>query len=256
MEAARVATIRGHRVTLYEKSGELGGHLIEAAVPDFKHDMNRLLDWYRTQLRKLKVETKLNTEVTSELVRRENPDVVIVATGSTTLIPEIPGVKDNPMVIDCSELLLRMEKAGDKVVIIGGGMDSCETALWLAKQGKSVTVVASHQVMARGVAESSVRVSAPRAMLLDLLAEKKVQILTYTGVVEVKRDSVIVVDRDFRRKVIGCDTVVLAPSLKSEKELYESLIGEFVELYEIGDCKEPRRIGDAIWDGWAVGSAI
>lgn len=249
MEAARVAAIRGHKVALYEKTDRLGGHLIAASVPDFKQEIKMLLDWYKTQLRKLKVEVNLKTEVTPELVKREKPDVVIVATGSTPPVLEIPGI-NKPTVINCCDLLLGKEKAGDIVVVYGGGLEGCETALWLAKQGKSVTVVARHEAMTRGVYEAN------RNMLLDMLAENKVQILNNTIIQEATKDGVVVIDREFRRKVINCDTVILAIGLKPEKELYESLMVEFAELYEIGDCKEPRKIHHAIWDGYTVGYGI
>ena len=248
MEAARVATIRGHKVTLYERSGELGGHLIEAAVPEFKYDMKLLLDWYLTQLRKLKIAVKFNTEVTSELVERENPDTVIVATGSTVQIPEIPGIKDNPMVTDCCNLLRSRTKAGAKVVILGGGLEGCETALWLAKQGKSVTVIARHAILPRGIARPN------KMMLLLMLAENAVTLLPETRIEEVSKSSVIV--ESGRRRSIDCDTVVLAMGLEPEKELYSSLMGEVVDIYEIGDGKEPGQIREAIWDGFAVGSMI
>jgi len=249
MEAARVAAIRGHKVTLYEKTERLGGHLIEASVPEFKQDLKRLLDWYTAQLGKLDVKINFETEVTPELVKREKPDVVIVATGSEPLVPEIPG-KEKLRVATCCDLLRGREKPGDTIVVYGGGLEGCETALWLAKQGKRVTVVARHEVMPRGVMRAN------KQMLLDMLAENKVRILTNTIVQEETDNSVIVIDRNFVRKEVDCDMVVLAVGMKPEKELYESLAVDIAELYEIGDCKEPRKIHHAIWEGYTVSYAI
>jgi len=118
----------------------LGGHLIEASVPDFKEDLRRLNNWYKTQLRKLGVEIKPETEVTPDLVERENPDEVFVATGSNSIKPDVPGI-ERSNVVTAMDLLLGREKAGDSAVVIGGGLIGCETALWLAKQGRKVTIV-------------------------------------------------------------------------------------------------------------------
>lgn len=136
MEAARIARLRGHEVTLFEKNSELGGHLIESSVPDFKKDERRLLEWYERQLTKLDVEIDLNEKVTSELIDEEGPDVVIVATGSNPIIPEVPGVEKD-MVITAIDLLLDAERAGGEMVVIGGGLVGCETTLWLTELAKA-----------------------------------------------------------------------------------------------------------------------
>lgn len=128
MEAARVAAVMGHKVTLYEKGKSLGGHLIEASVPDFKEDLRRLNNWHKAQLRKLGVEIKLETEVTPELVERENSDEVFVATGSNSIKPDVPGI-ERSNVVTAMDFLLGRKKAGDSAVVIGGGLIGCETAL-------------------------------------------------------------------------------------------------------------------------------
>lgn len=248
MEVAGAAAMRGHDVVLYEKTTSLGGHLIEASVPGFKEDIKRLLDWYKTRLDKLKIEIKLGTKATPKLVRNERFDVLVVATGSTSTIPKIRGI-EKPFVITCCDLLLGKKKAGNRVIVVGGGLEGCETALWLAKQGKAVTVLESLSEVATGMHIAN------RSMLLDLLDENKVQIVTNTNCQEVTETGVLV-DGDSQRKEIQCDTVVLAIGLKPDRELYESLVGETVELYLIGDCKEPRKIHQAIWEGYTVGHTI
>jgi 2-enoate reductase len=249
MEAARVAAVRGHEVALYEKSDTLGGHLLEASVPDFKEDVKKLLNWYLRQIRKLEIEVHLNTEVKPKLVTEEQPDVVVVATGSTPTSAEIPGT-EKLRVVNCCDLLLGKEKAGDNVVVYGGGLEGCETALWLARQGKTVKVVARHQAMPRGVFDAN------KKMLLEMLAEKEVQIVTNTIIQEANDGGVTVMDRNFVRKKVDCDMIVMAVGLKPERELYEALVSEVAEIYEIGDCKEPRRIHNAILEGYLVGHGI
>jgi len=245
MEAARVAAIKGCQVTLYEKGEKLGGHLIAASVPDFKQDVKRLLDWYNTQLTKLGVEVKLNTEVTPELIKREKPDRVIVATGSTSVIPDVPGI-DNPIVVTCIDLLLGKKEAGEKVVVIGGGLVGCEVALWLANQGKKVTVVEALPEMAEGIYEAN------RVMLLDMLKDKNVELLTNTRLKEIIDEGVKVIDTDFREETLLCDTVALAMGLEPCAKLFESLRGDITEVYLVGDAKEPRKIMHALWDGYHI----
>ncbi len=172
MEAARVVANRGHQVILFERRESLGGHLIEAAVPDFKKDLVRLLDWYQYQLAKLGVEVKPGMEVTEALISRYNPDVVIAATGSVPIIPAIPGV-DQPNVITCIDWLLDKKTAGNNVAVIGGGLVGCETALWLAKKGHQVTVL---EMLPELMTGSLPVPQMNRMMLMDLLAFKGVSL--------------------------------------------------------------------------------
>ncbi len=248
MEAARVAAIRGHEVTLYEKGESLGGHLIEASVPDFKKDLERLISWYKTQLKKLGVEVKLETEVTPELVERENPDEVFIATGSNPIIPDIPGI-ERPNVATCIDLLLGKKEAGGSVLVVGGGLVGCEIALWLAKQGKKVTVVEMlPEVMTAGLPVPHEN----RIMLLDLLAVNNVEIIANAVMQEVTVDGVIITGKTFKRRAIKADTVALAVGLKADDKLYNSLRREVTHLHALGDCREPGNIMGAIWDSYEV----
>ena len=241
MEVARIASMRGHNVSLFEKTESLGGHLIAASAPEFKKDIKRLLDWYKVSLNKQKIKIEFNTLVTPELISEENPDIVIIATGSTPIIPEIPGVKKS-LVVTCIDLLLGKKEAGDRVVVVGGGLEGCETALWLAKQGKEVTIIEMLPQLIPDIHRAN------RTMLLDLLEDSGVDVLTNTKVQEITNNGVITTDRKLNMERISCDTVVLAVGLKPDKELYNSLAGESIEIYEIGDCKKPRKIGDAVWE--------
>ncbi len=253
MEAARVSAMRGHKVTLYEETDRLGGHLIEGSVPDFKKDIGRLLEWYEIQLPKAKVEVHLKTKVTPELLEKEKPDVVIIATGSTPIIPKIPGIK-NPNVCTCSDLLLGRKTAGDQVIVVGGGLEGCETALWLAQQGRSVTIIEMLLEVATGMHDAN------RSMLLEMLAENGARILTNTRLQEVTEDGVITTNSDSKSNLIKCDTVALAVGLRSEKETFEWLNNKnsarVREIYSVGDCNKPRKIHHAIWDGGTVATSV
>ena len=251
MEAARVAATRGHQVVLFEKGKSLGGHLLEAAVPDFKKDLDRLLEWYQTQLKELGVTVRLATAASDALIARESPDTVVIATGSGPLIPEVPGVK-KANVITATDLLLGRKKAGSTAVVIGGGLIGCEIALWLAKESKKVTVVEMLPELMTG------SLPVPRMnqqMLLDLLALNKVKIITGARLQEITEEGVIVIAEAFK-KAIKADTVVLALGLKSDNTLYQAMAGKYARLYAIGDCQKPRNIMEALWEGYEVGRTL
>lgn len=249
MEVARMATIKGHKVTLCEKTGKLGGHLNEASVPEFKDDVRRLLSWYERELKKMRIKINLKTTANRKMVLDGKPDIVIIATGSSPYSPDLPGIK-NANVITSIDLLLGKKKAGDKVVIVGGGLDGCETAVWLAGQGKQVTLIEMLPELAGNVHRAN------RAMLLDMLVESKINVMTKTRLEEIKGNGIIAIDKDLKRIDLPCDTVVLATGLVPNRELYKSLIGEKVQVYELGDCREPRKIHDAIFEGFTIAHAI
>jgi 2-enoate reductase len=141
MEAARVAAVRGHEVTLMEKNEKLGGHLVEASVPKFKEDLKRLINWLSVQVGKVGVRVELKKEVTPEMVKELKPDVLIIAVGSEYIVPKVPGI-DKPCVVKADDVLLGRKTVGEKVVVIGGGLVGCETALFIAEElKKKVTIV-------------------------------------------------------------------------------------------------------------------
>ncbi len=262
MEFARVAALRGHKVRLYEREGSLGGHLREGSVPDFKLDVKRLLDWYKIQMKKLKVEVKVDKKITlSNVSDVENADVIVIATGSTPIIPEITGIKGKN-VVACGDVLLGKVKVGNEVVVIGGGLEGCETAYWLAEQGKNVTILEklSDLMMVHPVFYTN------RNYLIGLLGEANVLIMTNVNVEKISEKGVtitqtITMDRTENQDVyckgkprtIPCDTVVLAVGLEPAKEIYHPLRGKVKEIYTIGDCKSARKIHDAILEGFELG---
>lgn len=251
MEAARVSATRGHAVVLCERSDTLGGHLIEAGVPEDKKDIERLNTWYRRQLQQLGVDLRLHTSVTPALVAAEQPDVVVVATGSQDVLPRLPGV-DRPEVATATQVLLGRKPTGARVVVVGGGENGCETALWLARQGREVTVI---EMQARPIAVPVA--NANRNMLLDLLALNRVPILTKTALREVQEGGVLVAGPDGEHRRIECDSVVLAVGMKADNSLYRSLESSFAgPLYEIGDGQQAHNVMKAVWDAYEVGRSV
>ena len=253
MEAARVAALRGHRVTLYEKSESLGGHLLAALIPDFKKDLKRLLEWYHQELGDLEVDIKLGVEVHSDLVDRERPDFTIIATGSRSRILDVPGVEKDVVTTDI-DLLQGRKEAGARVLIVGGGMNGCETALWLAQQGKEVTIV---EVLPELMTAGKVRIPhANRLMLLDLLKFNRVKVLTRGTVTAIQGGGATLEIGGIEKRKIEADTIVFSVGLKPCRELYHSLVGRVPYVFLIGDAREVRNVMGSVWDAYEVARAI
>jgi 2-enoate reductase len=253
LETARVAALRGHRVTLYEKSKSLGGHLIAASVPEFKKDLERLVRWYQAELEDLKIPLKVGTEVTPDLVKREKSEAVVIATGSKSRMLDVPSGGTEKIATDI-DLLLGKKKAGEKVVIVGGGMNGSETSLWLAQQGKKVTLV---EILPELMVAGKVQVPhANRLMLLDLLKFHGVEVLTNYSVAEVKEEGVVLVSNGTDKKEIEADTVGISVGLTPSRDLYDALIGKIPYLFLIGDAREVRNVMGSVWDAYEVARAI
>lgn len=249
MEAARVAALRGHEVALWEKGNALGGNLIPASAPDFKQDYRRLIDYLVTQVNKLEVTIELRKEATPEQVLAMKPDVVFIATGGRPIIPELPGV-DKAKVITAIELLSGRKKAGESVVVIGGGVIGSETALYLAQKRKKVTILEILDGIARDMSIDN------RLHLLELLGKADMDILTETSVLEITDEGVIVADKHDKRSTLKADTVVLAVGLKPDDRLSEALADKVPEIYTIGDCVAPRKVINAIWEAFRTARLI
>ena len=141
LEAAVAAAKKGHYVSVYEKSGKIGGQWLKAAVPSAKQDFATLVTWCRTQLEKLDVPVYLNTEYTKEMAEETKPDAVIIATGSVEKTLPFPGL-DGPNVFKAQEILSGEKNlTGDKVVVVGGGSVGVETAAHMAQDFKDVTIL-------------------------------------------------------------------------------------------------------------------
>jgi len=251
MEAARVASLRGHDVTLYEKESQLGGQLLLAGTVPGKQKIFWFRDYLVSQLEKLNVKVKLATEGTPELLDKENPDAVIVATGSEPLIPDIPGINGERVVTAFDVIMGKTMVKNQKTAILGGGMIGCETAELLAEQGNEVTVVEMLPLVGADMDPLN------RRGLLDQLNEYKVQLLTGLEVVEIDDQGAIVVDKKTgERRTIAADLMVLALGTRSVRNLAEALEGNNIPVYTIGDSQEPRKIMEAVYEGSLVGRQI
>lgn len=248
MEAARVASLRGHRVTLWEKAGQLGGNLVPASVPKFKADLKDFIGYFSYQMEKSDIQVVLNREATPHLVMKEGVDEVIIATGAKPDIPEIPGLQKN-RACTAIDVLLGKEETGNNTVVLGGGLVGCETALWLAQQGKEVIIVESLHDLMMGIFPVNGH------LLIQMLKEAGVRTMTGVEVLEVFRDCVLVGNSEGNYQ-IDADTVVIATGLKPNKRLSDALKEAPFSVHAIGDCVAPRNIQSAIWEGFRLSIRI
>jgi NADPH-dependent 2,4-dienoyl-CoA reductase/sulfur reductase-like enzyme len=238
MEAARVAALRGHAVTLWEKSNQLGGLLQYAKVPPSKDEIIYLIDYLKNQMEKQGVTVVLNKEATPESIIEQKADAVIVATGSEVLVPPIPGI-DRPNVVTSLEILSGEKSVGNNVIVIGGGTIGCEISLMLVGQGKKVTIIEMLRKVGMDIGPTE------RFITITLLKQNGVGLQPETKAIEIAEDGVKAITNGEIRLFKG-DTIILAAGMKPCNDLASRLTGKVAGLYTIGDCVEPKRIGEAI----------
>ncbi|MCX8176537.1 MAG: FAD-dependent oxidoreductase, partial [Candidatus Bathyarchaeota archaeon] len=244
LEAARITKIKGHKVLLYDEKKRIGGTALLASKPEFKWRVEKLIEYYEYVLKKLGVKFKLGEKISLKKIRKINPDVVIFATGSKPLKPNVPGV-DYSVAVD--DVLLGKVKVGKRVVVVGGGLAGCETALHLSIRGKNVTIV---EVLPQ------IAVGEPLINSITLyreLVKHGVNILVNHRLLEIYREGgVVVADEKGEKRIIEADTVVLA--VGREPNIDEKLVSEVrktvKEVYVIGDAKEARKILSAVSEGF------
>jgi len=248
-EAARVLALRGHKPVIYESTGRLGGNLLPGGVPDFKDDDHALIAWYENTLKELNVEIHLNTKVTPELISKNQIDALLIATGSK---PKMFSLGDNGKVYSAAQVLLKNVDPGNKAVIVGGGLVGCELALWLADQGKKVTLV---EVQNKLLALNGPLCHANSEMLERLVPFKGVEVLTSAKILKTT-DKGVLLEVNNTTEEIACDSVILSVGYSSENSLYNELKYEFSDIHLIGDARKVSNIMYAIWDAFEVASKM
>ena len=239
IEAARVAAERGHRVVLFESSDRLGGQVKLAMLTPMRESFEEIVIFFEEQLPKLGVDVRLNTEAIRSTVLAESPDAVIVATGSTPYLPEIPGA-EGANVVTLRDVMMGAD-TGEHVVMIDtqGTADGCTVAEFLADQGKRVEIVTGHKWVGSDINRSVWH------HLYERLLQKGVEMTPMTGVSRIGEDTVEVynvVHPLATRTIEPVDTVVMAAGGQADTALYRSLDGTLDELYVVGDCAQPRNI--------------
>jgi NADPH-dependent 2,4-dienoyl-CoA reductase/sulfur reductase-like enzyme len=252
LEAARVAAIRGHRVTLFEASPDLGGQILAAARAPKRQDYAVIAAWLAAQVRKLGVDVRVSSPVTAVDVVAQAPDAVIVATGATARVPDLPGI-DLPHVTTTVDVLLGRVTPGRRVVVVDedGHYAGPTTADLLAGRGCQVTLISKYFMVGEDIDEG---------IRSDLYAR-----LFGQGVVlEPLTAAKAVVPGGLRTRhtfsgaeaVIEADTVVLSFGGKANDSLFHELDGRVPALRLVGDAVSPRRIHDALLDGTRAARAL
>ena len=240
--AAYTAARRGHQVILCEKEAELGGILKgEQALP-FKYEMYQLAGTYAKWAREAGVEIRLNTPVTAAYVEKEAPDALIIAVGSTPLVPPIPGL-DGDQVVIVNNYYLEQEKVTDEVVVLGGGLAGCECAIHLGQQGKRVHLVEMREELAP---DANVR---HRPLLLQEI-EKYVTVHTGCKGLEVRKDGVLCEQQDGSQILIPGTSVICALGQRSRRDLVEELQDGAPYVRVIGDAAKVSTITNAVYWGY------
>lgn len=248
MEAARVAAIRGHKVTLVEKNDHLGGQLDYAAAPPHKDNLMQLYSYYEKQLKAAGVEVRLNTEADEEFVLNAKPDAVIWACGVRPAILPIPGF-EKPIVSSAKEALMGGE-VGDSVVIVGGGVVGCETAEFLLLKGKKVAVVEMTDKLAEKM------VSTARSILMGHLKGLGLETYMECTCKEITDTGVILENKAGERTELTCDRVLVSIGDRPETELFEKLKGKVPELYNVGDSNRPESFAASSQEGYYAALAL
>lgn len=243
MEAARVAAMRGHNVTLLEKGRQLGGQMLLAAKPPHKDKINWFTDFLKNELTRLNVDVRLGQEATGDSVMALTPDAVIVATGARPAQPEFTYPATKPVIQAWDVLSGQVTVGAGQVVIVGGGEVGLETAEFLAEQGVSPVVLE----MASDVGLDIEPIS--RIDLLARLAKLGVELVTGVMVTEVTAQAVQGLDAARRPVSYPADTVVLALGSESVNDLVPQIQNKVAEVYVIGDARLPRRIMEATYEG-------
>lgn len=269
MEAARVAALRGHEVTLYERGHKLGGLLDLAALLKGTEieDLPAIVRYFKNQINKLDVKVRLTEDINPRLIEEIKPDVLIVAIGGTSRVPKISGI-DRRNVFSSAALHHRAKfwlrflsprilrwltkiylPIGKTVVVLGGSIHGCEVAEFIVKRGREVTIVETSDQLGTGMVELN------RTRLLSWLAKKGVVMLTGVKYEEVTDKGLILI-KEGKRQIIEADAILIALPPEPNTSLAKALEGKVPEIYTIGDGKKPGDIENAINDGWSVGLAI
>lgn len=241
MEAARIATLRGHDVTLYEKTDKLGGVFIPAAAPSFKEADKKLIEWYRRQIASLPIKVVKNKEITD--ISTLEADEVIIATGSTANKLRLPGAERCIDAID----YLNGQEVGDKVVIIGGGLSGCEIAYDLFLKGKHPVIVETQN----DLMVSNSLCLANSSYLRDFFKYKKVPVYLESKVVGFEKGKVAIQTKDGAQKKLAADSVISAIGYRPAPIAKK---GKHVHI--VGDALKVGNLRTVIWRAWEVAESI
>lgn len=266
MEAARIATVRGHKVTLFEKTGELGGAILGCCMAPGKEKMKWYADWIRGQIKDLNVDVRLHTSPTVEQLKEF--DVVLNATGAVSYVPEcIGGERVVPFeeAIACPKVTCpfhpkdrKMRKTGEKVLVWGDHYAAADTAAALAGMGKDVTIVTDKKEFGASVEVIHMYVLRKRFAQTDAEAlhsepfKYPVKVYENSTVYSIEEGKVVLMDKNFQRTELAIDDVITC-NTRSNTALFDELMAAGVPVVNAGDSKAPRNLHAAVMEGATFG---
>lgn len=248
-EAARVLAERGHKPEIMERSDHLGGNLLAAGAPSFKEDDIALVRWYENEMQRLSVPVHFNAPVDPASKLYDEYDAVIVATGAT---PKKFPLGENAPVYTATDALLGKTPIGERVTVVGGGLVGCETALWLAQEGKHVTIV---EALDRLMAVNKPLCHANSEMLERLLPFHGVETLVSSSVQKYENGKLLVKTPQGEQQ-LDCDTVILSVGFREDRGVFDAWENSAKEIYLLGDAKKVANIMYAVWDAFEVANHI
>ena len=248
-EAARVLAERGHKPEIMERSDHLGGNLLAAGAPSFKEDDIALVRWYENEMQRLNVPVHFNAPVDPASKLYDEYDAVIVATGAT---PKKFPLGENAPVYTATDALLGKTPIGERVTVVGGGLVGCETALWLAQEGKHVTIV---EALDRLMAVNKPLCHANSEMLKRLLPFHGVETLVSSSVQKYENGKLLVKTPQGEQQ-LDCDTVILSVGFREDRGVFDAWENSAKEIYLLGDAKKVANIMYAVWDAFEVANHI
>ncbi len=278
MEFAITAAQRGHHVTLYEKEDCLGGQVNLAKAPPGKMEFNNIIESLTNRMEIQGVKVELGKEITPELVNAQKPDVFVMATGAEPMRIDVPGI-DKPHVVDAWDVLLgRAWDIGKKVVIIGGSATGAETAHFITSMGamdpESFTFLMYHGAEDREFAEKLLHTGGREVTIIEMLDKvadnvgrtgrwslmkslryMNVKLRTRTRLLEIT-DEAVIVETESGKETIPADTIVMAVGSRPVDALAKQVKANGTEVITIGDAKKPRKISDAVREGFEAGLAV
>ncbi len=249
LEAAFIAASRGHKVSLFEEKKEMGGQLALAARVPHKEGFGDVVRQMELMAERAGVAISRGTHLTPRNILDRKPDALILATGGVPLTMGFPGLEGAPWVLAQEILDGEVRVDGKAILVIGGGLVGLEVADFLSARGNQVTLVETLEAVGEKLDPL------PRAMLLKRLAEQGVNIRTGTAVTRVSKQGVSMMAAE-EELGIAVDLVVLAVGVRPNRELADALAGSGLEIYTVGDAREPRGAGEAILEGLEAGASV
>jgi 2,4-dienoyl-CoA reductase-like NADH-dependent reductase (Old Yellow Enzyme family)/thioredoxin reductase len=251
MEAALIASGRGHEVALYEKSPALGGLLKTTDNVSFKWPLREYKNYLIRQIGRAKVLVLLNTEATADMVRKERYDAVLVAVGASPVIPTIPGV-DGRNVVFAEDVYGREDALPEEVAIIGGGEVGIETGMHLAEKGRKVTLLEMGDRLAP---------HAPPAHFYNMFRDAwerqpGLECIANARCTSIGAKGITYADAEGAERRIEADAVVIAAGMKPKNDLALNFYGAADRFFMIGDCNVAGNVQKAIRSAFGIASML